>query len=91
MATYIHGIASSQNIDSSGEIVNIEGLDISSLAVDGVFNYEHEQGKITDKDGKLVELQIKVPSQVVGKILKPIKYSLQKTAKMNTNYTFGIK
>ena len=73
MATYIHGIASSQNIDSSGEIVNIEGLDISSLAVDGVFNYEHEQGKITDKDGKLVELQIKVPSQVVGKILKAHK------------------
>lgn len=73
MATFIHGIAASQNIDSSGEIVSIAGMDISSLERDGVFNYEHESGKIPDKDGKPVELQIKVPAQVVGKIMKAKK------------------
>ncbi len=55
MSTYIHGIGASENIDSSGEIVSIAGLDISSLALDGVFNFEHKAD---------------VPAQVVGKILK---------------------
>lgn len=73
MSTYIHGIAASQNIDSSGEIVSIAGMDISSLERDGTFNYEHEVGKAPDKDGKMVDLQIKVPSQTVGKILKAKK------------------
>lgn len=58
MATYIHGIAASENIDSSGEIISIAGLDISSLDKDGVFNFEHES---------------KQPSQIVGKILKSKK------------------
>lgn len=73
MSTYIHGIAASENIDSSGEIVSIAGMDISSLEREGTFNYEHEVGKAPDKDGKMVDLQIKVPSQTVGKILKAKK------------------
>jgi hypothetical protein len=58
MGTIIHGIASSQHLDSSGEVVDISGLDISSLAKDGVLNWAHK------KD---------TPSQVVGKILKAKK------------------
>ena len=58
MGTFIHGIAASENIDSSGERISIAGLDISSLAVDGVFNYEHKSD---------------LPSQVVGKVLKARK------------------
>lgn len=73
MATFIHGIAASENIDSSGECVSIKGMDISSLEKDGVFTYEHEIAKIPDKDGKQVELQVKLPSQVVGKILNARK------------------
>ncbi len=55
MATFIHGIGASENIDSSGEVVSIAGLDVSSLDKDGVFNYEHKSD---------------LPAQVVGKILK---------------------
>src|ERR1700677_1930376 len=58
MATFIHGIGASENIDTSGEIVSIAGLDISSLDKDGVFNWEHKADQ---------------PSQVVGKILKARK------------------
>ena len=58
MSTYIHGIGASENIDTSGEIVSIAGLDISSLDKDGVFNWEHKSDQ---------------PSQVVGKILKARK------------------
>lgn len=55
MPTYIHGIAASENIDSSGERLIIAGLDISSLDKDGIFNYEHKNDN---------------PNQVIGKILK---------------------
>jgi anti-sigma28 factor (negative regulator of flagellin synthesis) len=58
LGTYVDGIGASQNIDSSGEIVDIAGLDISSLEVDGSLNWEHK------KD---------VPDQLVGKILKAKK------------------
>ncbi len=58
MGTYVDGIGASQNIDSSGEIVDISGLDISSLEVDGSLNWEHK------KD---------LPDQLVGKILKAKK------------------
>jgi GNAT superfamily N-acetyltransferase len=51
--TYIDGIASSQAIDTAGEIVDLKGLDISSL-INASFNFEHES---------------KLPSQIVGKIL----------------------
>ena len=58
MSTFIHGIAASENIDSSGERISILGMDISSLAVDGVFNYEHKSDN---------------PNQIVGKVLKAKK------------------
>lgn len=58
MATYIDGIGASENIDTSGEIVSIAGLDISSLELDGYFNFEHES---------------KTPASVIGKILKAKK------------------
>lgn len=58
MATYIHGIGASENIDSSGERLIIAGMDISSLEVDGVFNFEHKSD---------------TPDQIVGKILKAKK------------------
>lgn len=37
----IDGVAASEALDSSGEILKIDGCDISTLAVDGVLNYEH--------------------------------------------------
>lgn len=58
MGMFIHGIAASENIDSSGERISIMGMDISSLAVDGVFNWEHKADQ---------------PGQIVGKVLKAKK------------------
>lgn len=37
----LDGAAASQAVDSSGEVLEVEGCDISSLPVDGVVNYEH--------------------------------------------------
>ena len=54
IGTLIHGCAATEHIDSSGERISIEGLDISSLPIDGLFNYEHKSD---------------IPAQVVGKIL----------------------
>ena len=51
--TFIHGIAASEHLDSSGERIKIEGVDITSLTKDGTFNYEHDS---------------KSPSSIVGKI-----------------------
>lgn len=58
MPTLIDGIAASENIDSSGEIISIEGMDISSLDKTGNFNWEHKKDQ---------------PNQIVGKILKAKK------------------
>jgi len=69
MSTFIHGICSSAAIDSSGEIVDIHGLDITSLARTGVVNYEHDQGR----DAKGEAITIKLPAAVVGKILSAKK------------------
>lgn len=52
--TFIDGIASSQALDTSGEIVDLKGLDISSLQ-GAAINWEHK------KD---------VPDQIVGKIVE---------------------
>jgi hypothetical protein len=54
ICTYIDGIASSQAIDTAGEIVDIMGLDCSSL-LGAAFNYEHKSD---------------VPAQIVGKVLE---------------------
>jgi len=58
MSTLIDGIAASENIDSSGEIISVAGMDISSLDKTGNFNWEHK------KD---------YPMQIIGKILKAKK------------------
>lgn len=58
MSSFVHGIATVQMIDSSGEIVDIKGHDISSLDKTGVINFEHKND---------------LPSQIVGKILKAKK------------------
>lgn len=54
------GVAASQAIDSSGEILDVEGCDISSLPVDGTINYEH----ISGDDGKVAPGE-----ETVGRIL----------------------
>lgn len=58
MPTLIDGIAASENIDSSGEIISVAGMDISSLDKTGNFNWEHKKDQ---------------PNQIVGKILKAKK------------------
>lgn len=57
--TFIHGIGASEHLDSSGERIKIEGVDISSLTKDGVFNWEHDS---------------KNPASIVGKILEAKKF-----------------
>lgn len=52
--TFIDGIASSQALDTSGEVVDLKGLDTSSL-LGAALNWEHK------KD---------VPDQIVGKIVE---------------------
>lgn len=46
----IDGVFASQAIDSSGEILDVSGCDISTLDKDGVANYEHKQPE--DKNDK---------------------------------------
>lgn len=58
MSTFCHGIASCQALDKSGEIVEISGLDITSLPKTGILNYEHKSD---------------VPGQICGKILSAKK------------------
>lgn len=57
MATIVDGVGSSQALDTSGEIVDLKGLDISSL-LGAPANWEHES---------------KLPSQVIGKIIEAHK------------------
>lgn len=69
MSTFISGVASCAAIDTSGEVVDIKGLDISSLPITGVLNFEHDVAN-TAKGEKLV---IHLPAQIVGKIIKAKK------------------
>jgi hypothetical protein len=55
MATLIHGIGSSEHLDSSGERISIKGLDISSLPIDGTFTWEHKNDSPTQVVGKILE------------------------------------
>ena len=57
------GIFGSEAIDSSGEILDVKGADISSLEKDGILNWEHRGD---DAPGAS-------PSDVVGKIIKAKK------------------
>lgn len=57
--TFIHGVAASEHLDSSGERIIIKGMDISSLERgEGVLNWEHKNENA---------------SHIVGKILKAKK------------------
>jgi hypothetical protein len=59
----IDGVFASQAIDSSGEILDVDGCDISTLAKDGVANYEHKEGdKKTPGSGNNGE-------EIVGRII----------------------
>lgn len=53
--TFIHGIAASQHLDSSGERIVIEGVDISSLTKDGILNWEHKNENASQIVGKILE------------------------------------
>lgn len=75
MPTYIHGIASSAAIDTAGEVVDIAGLDCSSL-VGSCFNYEHES---------------KLPSQILGKILEYKKIFSEKDCETDGHKYFWDK
>src|SRR5262245_7180898 len=57
----LDGVAASEAIDSSGEVLKVDGCDISSLDKDGVFVYEHIPSDSKEKSGYGLE--------VVGKIL----------------------
>jgi hypothetical protein len=59
----LDGVFASQAIDSSGEILDIDGCDISTLAKDGVANYEHKEGD------KKVEGGGNNGEEVVGRII----------------------
>lgn len=58
MSTFLHGIGTVQFLDKSAEVIELSGMDITSLAKTGVINYEHKSD---------------VPAQLVGKILKAKK------------------
>jgi len=53
--TFIHGIAASEHLDSSGERIVIDGVDISSLTVDGVLNWEHKNENASQIVGKILQ------------------------------------
>jgi len=55
MGMLISGIAACETIDSSGEILKIDGLDISSLERDGVLNVEHESKSMSNIVGKILK------------------------------------
>lgn len=73
--SYIDGIASSQAIDTAGEVVDIAGMDISSL-VGSVFNYEHKSD---------------IPAQIVGKILYAKKIFDEKDCENDRQLKFWNK
>lgn len=88
LGTQIFGIGSHSSIDSSGEKIDIEGIDISSLEQDGVFNWEHKSEGSSQIIGKITE---------ATKIMKAEdckdahhKYMWEKANKMPFLYIRGI-
>ena len=59
----LDGIAGSEAIDSSGEILSVKGADISSLEKDGTLNWEHRGD---DAPGAS-------PNDVIGRVIKAKK------------------
>lgn len=74
--TFIHGIAASEMLDSSGERIVIDGVDISSLTVDGVLNWEHKNENA---------------SQIVGKILQAKKIMKEEDCETEAHKYFWKK
>lgn len=70
--TFIHGIAASEHLDSSGERIIIKGVDISSLDKDGTLTWEHKNDS---------------PNQTVGKILEAKKILSEKDCE-NKNHKY---
>ena len=66
MSSFCHGVASAQSLDKSGEMVDIKGLDITSLPKTGILNYEHKSD---------------IPGQICGKILTAKKIFNKNEAK----------
>lgn len=74
--TLIHGVASSEHLDSSGERILISGMDISSLEKDGVLTWEHKNDS---------------PSQVIGKIIRAKKIFSEKDCETPNELHFWQK
>lgn len=55
LGTIIHGIGAHESLDSSGERIEIKGIDISSLTQDGVINTEHKSEATSQIIGKIIE------------------------------------
>ncbi len=55
LGTRIYGIGSTPALDSSNERVKLEGIDISTLALDGFFNYEHKNDNALQICGRITE------------------------------------
>lgn len=54
MGLRLSGCAASQNIDSSGETLDLAGLDISTLVSHGVVNFEHKSDTAEKIVGKVI-------------------------------------
>lgn len=55
LGTIIHGIGASEHLDSSGERIEVKGIDTSSLTVDGLINFEHKSETSSQLIGKIIE------------------------------------
>ena len=73
--TYVHGVGSSQAIDTAGEIVDLAGLDCSSL-IGGALNWEHLAA---------------IPAQLVGKVLDYKKIFSEKDCESEAHKYFWDK
>jgi len=54
IASFLAGIGATEDIDSSGEIIEIKGIDTSSLCVDGKITWEHKSENSSQIVGKIV-------------------------------------
>lgn len=55
IGTWIDGIGSTTDLDSSGERIDQKGIDTSSLTQDGVLNFEHKSDNSLQIVGKILE------------------------------------
>jgi hypothetical protein len=55
IGSFIAGIGATEDIDSSGEVIEIKGIDHSSLCKDGRLNYEHKSENNSQVIGKIID------------------------------------